>query len=96
LATITDGARCNLAQQHQVVVGSILERFAGELEAHAEGSAEPVEPMLIAELVSIEGGAAAVDERFAAKQPDWTYDDVWSGEMPVDRFTDHRAAAVER
>ncbi len=58
--------------------------------------AEPVEPMLIAELVSIEGGVAVVDERFAAKQPDWTYDDVWSGEMPVDRFTDHRAAPAER
>jgi NADH-quinone oxidoreductase subunit F len=96
LTTITDGARCNLAQQHQVVVGSILERFAGEVEAHAEGSAEAVEPMLIAELVSIEGGAAVVDERFAAKQPDWTYDDVWSGETPVDRFTDHRAASLER
>ena len=96
LATITDGARCNLAQQHQVVVGSILERFAGDVEAHSDGSGEPVEPMVIAELVSIEGGVAVVDERFAAKQPDWTYDEVWSGEMPVDRFTDHRAAPAER
>ena len=46
--------------------------------------------------MSIEGGTAADDERVAAKQPDWTYDEVWSGEAPVDRFTDHRAAPVER
>jgi len=68
----------------------------GTPERGNTGSAEPVEPMLIAELVSIEGGAAVVDERFSAKQPDWTNDEVWSGEAPVDRFTDHRAAPVER
>jgi NADH:ubiquinone oxidoreductase subunit F (NADH-binding) len=91
LVTITDGARCNLAAQHQVVVGSLLNRFRPELEAHARNEAEPVTPMLIAELTSIEGGVATVDERFASKQPDWTYDEVWSGQTPVGRFTDHRA-----
>jgi NADH:ubiquinone oxidoreductase subunit F (NADH-binding) len=96
LTTITDGARCNLARQHQVVVGSILDRFGDEVVAHLDGNAEPVEPMLVSELVSIEGGAAVVDETFLDKQPDWTYDEVWSGQVPVDRFTDHRSGATTR
>ena len=53
LATIADGARCNLATQQQVVVGSILDRFADEVQAHVDGRAQPVEPTLIAELISV-------------------------------------------
>ena len=97
LATITDGARCNLAQQHQVVVGSILERFAGDVEAHADGSGEPVEPMSDRRARHPSRAASPSSTSGSPhKQPDWTYDEVWSGEMPVDRFTDHRAAPVER
>jgi hypothetical protein len=92
VATVTDGARCFLASQQQVVVGSVLERFPADIAAHLDGRrAAPVEPMLIAELVDIEGGTAVIDEHFAAKQPDWTFDAEDSGQAPADRLDEHRA-----
>ena len=59
---MADEARCYLASQHQVVVGSILERFGSEVDAHANGSARSAEPALVAELVDIQGDEAVVDE----------------------------------
>ena len=92
LRTVADGARCNLATQQQVVVGSILARFGDEIRAHLEPGAEPVEPEVVVDLLDIdESDQAVVDERFRDKQPDWTYEPVWSGKSPVDRLTDHRA-----
>ena len=90
LTTIADGARCNLATQQQIVVGSILDRFADEVQAHVDGRAQPVEPTLIAELIRVEGGLAEVDERHRTKQPDWTHDATDSGEAPADRLGEHR------
>jgi NADH:ubiquinone oxidoreductase subunit F (NADH-binding) len=90
LRTITDGARCALATQQQVVVGSLL-RLDPQLLRVAR--VEPsLAPMLIAELLDIEDGAAIVDARFAGKQPDWTFDPEDSGQSPVERLTDRRAA----
>ena len=88
--TIADRARCTLATQHQVVVGSILEQFPDEFEAHLAAGAEPVEPQLIAEIVDIKGDEAVLDERHREKQPDWSYDAEDSGQAPADRFDDHR------
>jgi len=90
-STVGDRARCFLALQHQAVVTSLLERFPGALEAHVTGSAPPVEPVLIAELVEVQGGKAVVDERFRDKQPDWTYGEEYSGKAPADRFAEHRS-----
>jgi NADH-quinone oxidoreductase subunit F len=88
--TVADGARCFLATQHQVVVGSILDQFGDEFEAHVAKRAEPVEPALIAELRDIRGDEAVVDERHRQKQFDWSYDAEDSGQAPADRFDDHR------
>jgi NADH:ubiquinone oxidoreductase subunit F (NADH-binding) len=88
--TVGDRARCYLGTQHQAVVSSLVERFPGDLEAHARRRAPGVEPTLIAELVDLADGRAVVDPRFPEKQPDWTYDDDYSGTVPVDRFIDHR------
>jgi NADH-quinone oxidoreductase subunit F len=88
--TVADRARCALAGQQQAVVGSILDQFAAEVEAHAAGTARPVSPALVAELVDIEGDEAVFDERHREKQFDWTYDPVDSGQTPADRFGDHR------
>jgi hypothetical protein len=53
-----------------------------------------VVPELVVDLVDIdEAQQTVVDERFRRKQPDWTYDAVWSGKSPVDLLTDHRAHA---
>src|SRR5205807_3030864 len=50
--TVSEGARCYLGLQHEAVVGSIVTGFGEELQAHLDGSAPPVEPALITELVS--------------------------------------------
>jgi NADH-quinone oxidoreductase subunit F len=91
VTTVGDRARCFLATQHQVVVGSILERFPAEFEAHVAGGAEPAEPRLIAELVGFEGDTAVLDEHHRAKQFDWSYDAEDSGQAPADRYDDHRS-----
>ncbi len=93
--TVGDRARCSLATQQQVVIGSILDRFRPELEAHvahgAHGaSADPVAPMLVAELEGIEGDEAVWDVRHRQKQPDWTYTEEWSGKVPAEQYGDHR------
>ncbi|MDQ3977934.1 MAG: SLBB domain-containing protein [Actinomycetota bacterium] len=91
VATIGDRARCYLALQHQAVMASVIERFRDALEAHVTGAAAATDPVLIAEMVDIEGNRAIVDERFREKQPDWTYGDEYSGQSPADRFGEHRS-----
>ena len=91
VGTVADRNRCNLAPQHQLVVGSILDRFADEVQAHVAGTADPVEPALIAELLDLGGDHADWDERFRGKQPDWSYDDTWDGKWPAEEETDARA-----
>ena len=89
LGTITDGARCSLATQHQLVVGSILDQFNDAVAARL-ASDEPVAPYVIAELVRIDDDTTTIDEAFLTKQPDWTHDEVDSGKMPAERLGDHR------
>jgi len=89
--TVSDGARCYLAQQHQNVLTSLLELYGDEVAAHVDGAAQPVEPELIAELVDIDDGVATWDERHRKKQPDWSYDEVDSGQVPAERYGEHRA-----
>jgi NADH-quinone oxidoreductase subunit F len=84
-STITDGARCYLATQHQVVVTSLLDRFAADVHAHIDGTTAATDPMLIAELVVIEDGQVVIDQAHARKQPDWSYDELDSGQSPADR-----------
>jgi NADH:ubiquinone oxidoreductase subunit F (NADH-binding) len=92
LATVADGARCALAAQQQSAVGSLV-ALAGQRPRppSADGETEPRGPLLIAELVDIADGLAVYDEEFTSKQPDWTYDEIDSGQSPVDRLTDKRA-----
>ncbi len=105
LDSITDGARCNLAAQHQLVVGSILANFSDTVRVHLQPGHTPREPVLITELMSIEGETEAVDESFLAKRADWTFAPERSagkptgpvddpGRSPADRLSDHRAGAA--
>lgn len=82
--TVSFGARCFLAMQQEIVIGSILENFGEEFEAHLDGTAAPVEPELIAELLDIRGDVAVLDTRHAEKQPDWTFNPRSSGSVPVE------------
>jgi NADH:ubiquinone oxidoreductase subunit F (NADH-binding) len=90
LASVADGARCNLASQQQAVVGSIFDLFPDAVEAHARQTTPGREPELVAPIVDVEDGVATLDERQGKKQPDWTYDEVYSGKWPADRLDDHR------
>jgi NADH-quinone oxidoreductase subunit F len=88
-STVGDRARCFLATQHQVMAQSILETFASEFTGRV-GQAPTTEPRLIAELVDIEGDSAVWDERHLEKQPDWTYNATDSGQMPAEKYGEHR------
>jgi NADH:ubiquinone oxidoreductase subunit F (NADH-binding) len=91
VTTIGDRARCALAGQQQAVVGSVLDLFPAEVDAHLTGATPAAAPYLVAELLNIDGDEAIWDERHWEKQPDWTYDEVFSGQFPADKFDEHRA-----
>jgi hypothetical protein len=95
IGTVADSARCNLALQHQLVVGNIRQLFPDEARAHTHAAARPVEPELIAGILDIEDGRAVLDERQRAKQPDWTFDSVYSGKWPATLFTQRSTEAFE-
>jgi NADH-quinone oxidoreductase subunit F len=87
VTTVTDEARCNLATQQQRVIGSLLSLFADAVQDHFEDAAVPDDPILIAPLVDItDDGRAVLDERHRAKQPDWTFGEIYSGQSPADRL----------
>jgi NADH:ubiquinone oxidoreductase subunit F (NADH-binding) len=86
LATVADGARCYLATQHQVVVGSLLRLFPAPFTRHVEGRLDEVDPVLVAPLHDIVDGVAVLDDSQATKQPDWSHDPVDSGKAPAERL----------
>jgi NADH-quinone oxidoreductase subunit F len=93
VATVADGARCFLANQQERVVGSLLTLFPDVVQAHlpsatASDMVEASVPVVIAPLLSLDGGQATIDERHAGKQPDWTYDETDSGKVPAERLAD--------
>jgi hypothetical protein len=86
VTTVTDEARCALASQQQRVIGSLLSLFPDAVQAHCEDSAVPDDFVLVAPLVDIKDGKAIIDERHRSKQPDWTFDETYSGKSPADRL----------
>lgn len=75
LERVTDGNRCYLAVEEQVIVGSLLRAFLDEFVDHIEHRRCPQStPRPIPKLVDLDGGSATYDERFWHKRPDWTYD----------------------
>ena len=103
-----DEARCGLAGQQQRVIGSLLSLFPDAVQAHCEDargvhqppqrhSPLPDDPVLIAPLIDItDDGRAIVDERQRAKQPDWTFDESYSGQSPADRLDQRLQDAANR
>ena len=86
VTTVGDEARCALAGQQQRVIGSLLELFPDAVTAHMEDAAVPDDTVLIAAMVDIKDGTAILDERHRNKQPDWTFDETYSGQSPADRL----------
>lgn len=81
LQTITDSARCSLATQHQVVIGSILNLFGEEIRAHVAQTREGAEAVAVAPLSALNADGAVLDADAFRKQPDWTFADTWSGKF---------------
>ena len=77
----------DLATQQQLVVGSIVERFRGDLHAHVTG-ARPRQPIRTSSPRSAEiaNDVAEIDEHQRDKQPDWTFEPLDSGKTPVERL----------
>jgi hypothetical protein len=91
IETVTFGARCSLATQEQVLIGSILEAFGAELEARVEHTAHAGQPLEIVPITDLRDGVVILDTDHARKQPDWTFGEHWSGKAPADRLDDHRS-----
>lgn len=83
-ASVADGARCFLAQQHQLVVESLLVHFPEALAAHADGRAAAADPFPIVPLVDIVGGQAVLAHDQLDVAPDWSLG-TDSGSAPADR-----------
>jgi hypothetical protein len=88
LTTITDGARCNLATQQQIVTRSLLERFPDLVEAHVHGASSAADPVVVAPILDIVDGHVVLDEAQSTKQPDWSHDPVDSARWPAAYLAD--------
>jgi len=84
LRTIDTGARCGLAMQYRLVIQSILDNFADEIDSHVRGAAPAAAPELITTIKTIDKRQALLDENHLTKQPDWTFDRCWSGKTPAE------------
>ena len=75
LQTVTDGARCYLAEEEQIVVSSVLRAFPDDFVAHLEYTWPHERDYLVPKIVDMDGaGGVVYDERHRRKRPDWTYE----------------------
>jgi hypothetical protein len=92
LDTVTNAARCNLAAQQQVVVGSLLSRRGASAPTAQlpipQDVVDEARARVLVPLVDIVDGAAVYDGREARKKPDWSFDDLDSGTYPAQRLQD--------
>lgn len=74
LAVVTDGNRCYLAVEEQIMVSSVLRAFPEEFAEHVElGRCPRPRRLPIPKLIDLVDGRATYDETFWRKRPDWTY-----------------------
>ncbi len=74
-----------------MLTASLLDLFGDDIAAHIDKRVHSDTPLTVAELVGIDSGVAHIDERHAAKHPDWTYDAFDSGKSPAERLGEHRS-----
>ena len=70
-SSVTDGARCYLAQQQQNVVQSLLALFPDALAAHADGRANSARSYPIVPLLDIVDDQPVLDLDNLELEPDW-------------------------
>lgn len=77
LRMVTDGNRCYLPVQEQILVSSVLRSFPEDVAAHLEGYCPSerthIPPPKVSDLA---GGVVTYDARQEHKRPDWTYEDT--------------------
>jgi NADH:ubiquinone oxidoreductase subunit F (NADH-binding) len=74
LPTVTDGARCYLPVEEQLMLGSILRAFPEEFAAHIEGNCPSRRQLVVPKIVDLGDGRVVYDEKQRRKLPDWTYE----------------------
>ncbi len=75
LGRVTDGSRCHLAVEEQLVVSSVLRAFPEEFAEHLELHRCPRPSQRpIPKLLDLVDGRATYDETYWRKRPDWTYE----------------------
>ena len=75
LARVTDGNRCYLAVEEQLVVDSIMQAFPEEFAEHVDlGRCPRPRRLPIPKLLDLADGKAVYDDTFWRKRPDWTYE----------------------
>jgi len=80
LLTVTDGTRCALPVEEQIVIASILRTYPEEFADHLEGRlCERRHDLDLPKIVDIADGVARYDEHQRFKQADWTYAAAPSG-----------------
>ena len=78
LRSVTDQVRCYLANEEQIVISSMLQRFPEEFALHIEGRCSKDEARAVEapKIVDIVDGVVTWDDKQTRKQPDWTYTEV--------------------
>jgi NADH:ubiquinone oxidoreductase subunit F (NADH-binding) len=76
LQRVTDGSRCYLAVEEQLIVSSILRAFPEEFVEHLEAHRCPRPGRRpVPKLVDLADGVATYDDAYDRKRSDWTYDE---------------------
>jgi NADH:ubiquinone oxidoreductase subunit F (NADH-binding) len=73
LDTVTDGNRCYLAVQEQLVVASVLQAFPDDVRAHEEGTCRLRHDVIVPRIVDLTPDGFVFDVDHRRKQPDWSY-----------------------
>lgn len=74
LATVTDGARCGIAQRLRDVVSSIMWAFPADAAAHLDGTTTEI-PRPLEPIVDLIDGVAVYGDAQAHKRADWCTDE---------------------
>ena len=75
LDRLTDGNRCYLAVEEQVLISSIRREFADEFAEHIDlGHCPRPRLLTMPKLVDLSGGVATYDRSFSRKRSDWTFE----------------------
>src|SRR5205807_283321 len=85
VTTVATEARCFLAHQHQRVIDGLLRRFPDAFRRHLAADQPAAEPEPIVPILDLHtDGSVELDLGQLDKQPDWSFDETYSGQTPVD------------